>query len=333
MPTGPDAHRQSADARRQSADARAQGAAAAANDAEWLTRRERGNPRLLAAMAWLSLRLGRPLSRAALYPIVLYFFLFARASRRSELRYLRLALGREPTGRDRFRHLLYFASVIHDRVFLVNDREAPFQISVEGIDVIRARLASGKGAFLMGAHMGSFEVVGTIGKRQPGLRIVMAMYERNARKIAATLAALNPSARPDVIALGSLDAMLQIAARLEAGSCVGVLADRTRGTEPMQDVHLLGEPASLPTGPMRTAAVLGCEVIFMIGLYRGRNRYHVVFAPIADFSAVAAGGRAAAVHAGIERYAALLQQYCRSDPHNWFNFYDFWPARAARPRA
>jgi predicted LPLAT superfamily acyltransferase len=127
--------------------------------------------------------------------------------------------------------------------------------------------------------------------------------------------------------------MLQIAVRLDGGSCVGVLADRTLGAEAMQDVSLLGEPARLPTGPMRTAAVLGCAVIFMLGLYRGGNRYHVVFAPVADFSDVPSRGRAAAVHAAIDRYAALIERYCRSDPHNWFNFYDFWAARGAPPRA
>ena len=26
----------------------------------------------------------------------------------------------------------------------------------------------------------------------------------------------------------------------------------------------------------------------------------------------------------VARYVALLEAYCRSDPYNWFNFYDFW---------
>ena len=65
----------------------------------------------------------------------------------------------------------------------------------------------------------------------------------------------------------------------------------------------------------------------MVGLYRGKNRYHVVFAPVADFSRTPAGRREAAVHAAIENYASLLDRYCRSDPYNWFNFFDFWHER------
>jgi predicted LPLAT superfamily acyltransferase len=75
---------------------------------------------------------------------------------------------------------------------------------------------------------------------------------------------------------------------------------------------------------MRAAAILRCPVFFMAGLYRGKNNYHVVFERVADFSATPAGARNVAVRSAIERYAAVLDHYCRSDPYNWFNFYDFW---------
>ncbi len=50
----------------------------------------------------------------------------------------------------------------------------------------------------------------------------------------------------------------------------------------------------------------------------------MVFAELADFSNIPHGGRAAALEEAVQRYAALLEKYCRSDPYNWFNFYDFW---------
>ncbi len=36
------------------------------------------------------------------------------------------------------------------------------------------------------------------------------------------------------------------------------------------------------------------------------------------------GSRDLAVRAAIERYVAVLERCCRSDPYNWFNFFDFW---------
>ncbi len=294
--------------------------------ADWIKHRERGSNTLLRIMAFISLRLGRTLSRIPLYGIAVYFFLFAPNARGHSLRYLRLALGRAPRARDRFRQVLSFATSIHDRVYLINEQFELFNITLDGEPWVLAQADSGRGAMLMGAHMGSFEMIHSLGRYRRGLEVAMAMYEENARKINATLAAINPRMVPDIVSLGRIDAMLNIAERLERGAFVGVLGDRTLGTEPAQAVTLLGERAYLPTGPMRAAAILRCPVYFMAGLYRGGNNYHVVFAPVADFSATSAPDRAAAVSAAIERYAAVLDQYCRSDPYNWFNFYDFWRA-------
>jgi predicted LPLAT superfamily acyltransferase len=75
---------------------------------------------------------------------------------------------------------------------------------------------------------------------------------------------------------------------------------------------------------MRAAAILRCPVYFMAGMYRGKNNYHVEFEPVADFSSTPAGARGVAVSSAIDRYAAVLDEHCRTDPYNWFNFYDFW---------
>lgn len=299
--------------------------------ADWIRHRERGSIALLRIMAFVSLHLGRGVSRLPLYGIAIYFFLFAPTARRHSRRYLRLALGRHPSARDRFRQILSFATTIHDRVFLINEQFEIFNITLEGESLMLAQSDSGRGALLMGAHMGSFEVMHSLGRRRRGLEVTMAMYEENARKINATLAAINPRLKPDIVCLGRIDAMLNIAERLDRGAFVGVLGDRTLGHEPAQAVTLLGERAYLPTGPMRAAAILRCPVFFMAGLYRGKNNYHVVFEPVADFSTTPAGVRNVAVRSAIERYAAVLDRYCRSDPYNWFNFYDFWRPQGGVP--
>jgi len=296
--------------------------------AEWIGYRERGSRWLLRAMAYLSLRLGRTLTRGVLHGIALYFFLFSPRAMYHARAYLRLALGRPPRMSECFRHVLYFATCIHDRVYLVNEQYEGFRCTVEGAALMQAQFDAGRGAFLMGAHLGSFEVMASVGRRQAGLQVTMAMYEHNAHKINAMLAAIGRRGKPDIISLGQIDAMLRIAQRLDGGAFVGVLADRTLGEEPVQRVSLLGHEAWLPTGPMRAAAILRRPVIFMAGLYRGGNRYHVVFEPIADFSAVPPGEREAEVQRAIARYAQILERYCRSDPFNWFNFFDFWRGQA-----
>ena len=299
--------------------------------AQWRHSPERGSRSLLRAMVMLSLRLGRPAARALLYGIAAYFFLFAPTARRCMQDYLRRVLSRAPRASDRWRLVLNFATVVHDRIYLLAERYHLFDVTLHGEPMMKQLVAKGGGAVLMGAHVGSFEVLRWIGEREPNLSITITMYEENARKLNEILAAIAPKNPPDVIAVGHLDAMLRIRERLDEGALVGMLADRTFGEEAVLPVTFLGATAYLPLGPMRAAAMLGQRVIFMLGLYRGGNRYHVVFEPLADFTHVARAQRQAAIEAAVTRYAALLEQYCRSDPYNWFNFFDFWriPARAA----
>jgi len=292
--------------------------------AEWVRSPERGSLTLLRMMTFLSLHLGRPVGRFILYFIASYFFLFAPTARRNSSEYLRRALGREPTARDWFRQVFYFASNILDRLFLVNERFDLFQISFQGEEMMSRQLASGKGTFMMGAHFGSFEVMSAVGRCQHGLRVAMAMYEDNARKVGAMLKAVNPANKAEIIPLGQIEAMLRIRERLDEGVFVGILGDRRLGGEPGIPVEFLGRPALFPLGPMRAAAVLRQPVFFMMGIYKGGNRYHAIFEQLADFSEISSSQRDAAVEAAIRRYVALLEQYCRSDPYNWFNFFDFW---------
>ncbi len=220
--------------------------------------------------------------------------------------------------------MLSFATVIHDRLFLLNDRYALFDISIEGEALMVEQVRSGEGAFLIGAHLGSFEVTRAIGRRQRGLRVAMLMYADNAHHINAMLAAINPSAALETVPLGSLEAMLKVRALLEQGVFVGMLADRTPGEEESVTVPFLGHPARFPTGPLRAAALLRRRVFLMLGLYLGGNRYRVVFEPLADFSGVPAAGRDEAVRAAVVSYARRLEEHCRRHPYNWFNFYRFW---------
>jgi len=287
--------------------------------AEWARRPERGSPALVRFMAWLSVTIGRRASRILLELIVAYFYVFSPTARRHSREYLRRCLGREPTRAERYAVFRSFSTTIHDRVFFLKDRYDDFAIEVHG-----AELLAGGGKLLMGAHMGSFEAMRATGRHHGHRKVSMAMYEENARRLNAILAAINPQALADVVPLGHVDSMLALRTRLEEGDLVGVLADRTLGDEPVLHVPFLGEPAPFPTGPMRMAAALRQPVFLMVGLYRGGNRYEVRFEPLADFSGPGGEGREARVRAAIEAYVARLEHYCRAAPDNWFNFHDFW---------
>lgn len=290
----------------------------------WAQRPERSNRSILRLMVWISLTLGRRFGRLVLYGIALYFVIFAPTARRASRNYLGRALGRWAEWSDGYRHVLSFASTIHDRVYLLNDRFDLFDIEVIGADALLAALDRQSGALLIGAHLGSFEVLRAVGRSRAGLKVAMLMYEENAQKINATLEAINPSASSDIIPLGRVESMLEARAKLDQGFLVGMLADRSLGDDATVDCDFLGKKAPFPVGPFRMAAMLQRPVFFMAGLYLGGNRYRIHFEPLADFTATSRTERQATITAAIDTYADRLTHYCRLAPYNWFNFFDFW---------
>jgi predicted LPLAT superfamily acyltransferase len=301
----------------------------------WTEQRERSNAPMLRLMGWIASRLGRPVARAVLHPVALYFLLCGGAAARASAQYLARALGRPPRWRERYAHLHCFAATVLDRVYLLQGRFEDFDIRLTGAEAFDEALAAGEGVLLLGAHVGSFEALRALGQGRRGLKVAMVMYEDNARLINRALQALAPGAELHIIGLGRLQAMLELRQWLAGGGVAGLLADRslptTGGRERVHHLRFLGTPARFSDGPFRLAAMLRQRVVFMAGLYRGGKRYELRFLPLADFSQKPADAAAleAAVQAALARYVAIVEALCREVPLNWFNFYDFWAAGPA----
>ena len=290
----------------------------------WLERRERSNTLAIRFIVWVALTLGRPAARLLLYPICLYFWLFSARARKASRKYLARALGRPPGLGDLFRHYHTFAATILDRVFLLNDQYARFDVRVHGEEIVEDMMKRGEGCLLLGAHLGSFEIIRSLGREARGLKISLVMYEENARKLNSVLAAINPNLPLQIIGLGKVDSMLKVEEALAAGSVVGLLSDRTIEGEGTVDCEFLGGQSPFPVGPFRLAAMLKRPVVLMFGLYRGGNRYDVHFERLADMGQTIRGERNQIIQQAMQRYAGRLEHYCRLAPYNWFNFYDFW---------
>ena len=290
----------------------------------WATRPERGSALVVRGAVRLALALGRPAAWRLLHAVSLYFMAVSPADRAASRQYLRRALDREPGLADVFRHFHAFATTILDRVYLLNDQYDRFEVRVHGEEIVADKLAAGEGCLLVGAHLGSFEIVRFVGRAARALRVALVMYERNTRTLNAALDAINPDLAMRVIALGSIDSMLQVENALVEGEFVGMLADRAIEVESTIACPFLGVPARFPAGPFRIAAILGRPVVLMFGIYQGGNRYEVHFERLAGSGPGAREDRNVAIGEMLRQYVARLEHYCRIAPYNWFNFYDYW---------
>jgi predicted LPLAT superfamily acyltransferase len=290
---------------------------------EWVDRPERSSMLALRFMAWVAIALGRPVARVLLYPICLYFLAFSPRARSASRQYLRRVLRRNVHPVDLFRHYHSFASVLLDRIFLLNDQFSRFDVRIHGAEIIDELIAKQEGCVLLGAHLGSFEIARS-GGRTRGLKISMLMYEENARKVSAMLKAINPGLQTEIIALGQVDSMLKVEAALERGELVGMLSDRTPNAAGTVCCQFLGQQARFPTGPIRLATMLRRPMALIFGLYRGGNRYEIHIERFAEPMQAGSRERDKAANQLLLRYVERLEHYCRLAPYNWFNFYDFW---------
>jgi len=312
---------------------------AASQASDWAARQERGSLLALRMMAWIAVWLGRPVARCLLHPITLYFLCFGAAARRHSARYLARALGRPPQWRDRYRHFHSFAATVLDRVYFVRGQSQRFELTLSGDSGCEETVAAGRGGFLLGAHLGSFEALHAAGETFPGMQVTMVMYPDNARKIQGVLQALAPDFKLAVIGIGNPGSTLAIRDALDSGRLVGLLGDRTlaQGTTSKAAARMaardntalipfLGQQARFSDGPLRLAMLLRRRVIFMVGLYLGGKRYDTRFVTLADFRELPSepAEREALLRQALLAYVAQLESLCREAPYNWFNFFDFW---------
>jgi predicted LPLAT superfamily acyltransferase len=306
-------------------------------ESRWMDVTEKGTSLGVRLVLALGALVGRGGVRLLLAGVALYYAVFHGAVRRASASYLGRVLGRPARLADVWRHLRTFAEVTYDRVLFLRGRAGGLElVSHGGIRHLAAQQASGRGALVLGAHLGSFEAM----RARSELREVPVhalVYQRHAPMITAFLRGLSPALAARLIEIdpASPQWVLGLQDRIEAGQLVALLGDRAGLNEKHVTVEFLGAPARFPTGPYLLAALLQCPIYLAAGLYTPPGRYDFHCEPLFERIELPRGRRDEVLRACASRYAARLEQLCRAAPYNWFNFHDVWesppsPAGGAR---
>ena len=290
----------------------------------WAEERERGAVWLLRFMLWLATRVGRIPAALLLYPISAYYMLREPLAREHSREFLKRALPRPPHAIDVFRHFHCFATTILDRVFLLSAATAPLTIDVIDEGGVLQRSRGGQGCLLLGAHLGSFDMLRSLAVGEAALRLKVLMRDAHNPRLTRLLASLNPGIADPVVPWRGPADVLKIKELLDAGYCVAILADRVMPGERSIPCEFLGEVASFPLAPMQLAALLRAPVFFVCGLRRARNRYEARFELLAEAGDLPPARSAEALAPWVQAYVDRLAALAREAPYNWFNFFAFW---------
>jgi len=302
----------------------------------WATTAERGSAAALRAMAWLYHRFGRSVSSTLLIPIAAYFLVRDGKSRRASLQYLRRlhaspegrrAFDREPGLLESLRHFREFAINIFDRLCVWTGEADRMEIRDDGGEYLSRLAQEGRGAILLGAHLGSFDMLRVLSERQK-FKVNVLMFTRHVAQITSFFERLHPGAGLRVIQLdpGSIRSIFEIKACIERGEFVGILGDRLGPGEHgrVATATFLGRPARFPLGPFLLAGLLGCPVVLSLCVRTGDGRYETVVKPFTEGEVIPRGEREKRARELVEAYARSLEEACCRAPRQWFNFYDFW---------
>jgi predicted LPLAT superfamily acyltransferase/glycosyltransferase involved in cell wall biosynthesis len=308
-----------------------------ASEAHWSRQAERGSSLGLRITVATYRLLGDAAARWLLHPVVAWFFLSGGTARRASMTYLahlRAETGTSPlpTWANAYRHMLAFAESGVDKLAAWTGRIPHASVKFDNRAGFDNLLASGRGALLLGAHLGNLEMLRALANLNQVVRVNAVVYTDHAKRFASALAAANDRFHVNLIQISELgpDTAIMLRDKIERGEMLAIVGDRTPPAQNGRVVtaNFLGQPAYFPQGPFILAAVLECPV-FLFLCTKEESGYRVHFEPFAERVELPRGRRVEAIAAFAQRYADRLGAFCLRTPFQWFNFFDFWSSARA----
>jgi predicted LPLAT superfamily acyltransferase len=277
---------------------------------------------------WLATLFGRWPARQFIRMLAIFYAAFDRNARSASRAWLERVHARPVSWFEVYHHISIFAQVALDRIFLLEGKTDVFNVSRTGNEHLIKLAREGRGAILLGAHLGSFEAMRASADEESFPVSIVGHFE-NARMINALLSEIDPEMAESVIHVGDdpVGFALAIRDRLAQGHMIALLGDRIGLNEKTVSVDFFGKSALFPAGPFILAAALRAPVYLVFGLYYEPNRYELFCEPFAERIELPRAERGEALQRMVQQYANALQRFCRKAPDNWFNFYDFWGER------
>ncbi|MEX3895295.1 glycosyltransferase [Paraburkholderia sp. BR10954] len=300
----------------------------------WWRIAERGS-RLGMSLLALSCKLfGRRFTALWLHPVVAYFLVTGRAARAASGNYFAHLNAVAPSAEmprpgwlSAYRHMLAFAQSGFDKLAAWTGRVDDTDVTFDDPAAFEALIASGKGALVIGAHLGNLEMMRALAIRGDHAKVTAVVYTEHARRFNEVLAASNREFARHLLEVGDFgpETAVLMQQRIDAGELLVIVGDRVPAREEGRttDAQFLGASAPFAQGPYVLAHALGCPVYLFFCL-KERDGYRMYFEPFAERIELPRRDRAQHLAAWAQRYALRLEHYCRKAPYQWFNFFDFW---------
>ena len=255
-----------------------------------------------------------------LYFVGCYYLLFAPKVTKALYYYHRKRRHQKPliAAYAVYFNIISFGKTLIDRfVILANDKHH-FTFEFEGENYLRELEAEKKGAILLTAHIGNWEIAGAYLRRLEGSVINVLMHRAEKAAIQKMKDNLPIGQQLNVIAISSdLSHVIEIKNALARGEIVCLQGDRTMEGARSIDLPFIGATAAFPEGPFILASRFKVPVTIVFAMKDSETHYKFSATP----PTVMKRGQERAL---AEYYVENLEKKLKDYPYQWFNFFSFW---------
>ncbi len=212
--------------------------------------------------------------------------------------------------------------VLIDKVAALSGMAENFTFDFDGENYLREMK---EGGFLIGAHMGNWEIAGELLKRLD-IKVNILMYENEKQNIKALLDNVQTKKTMNIITIDEdLSHIIAIKKAMDNNELVVIHGDRyVQGSAFIQS-SLLQKPAKFPYGPYYLVAKFNKPVSFVFAFKETAKHYHFYATKPKLYPRIKNLMDRKIISAIIlNDYIPVLEEKIIKYPHQWFNFFPFW---------
>jgi len=198
--------------------------------------------------------------------------------------------------------------------FLASHRRTS-ETRIEGREHLDAAAARGRGAVLLSAHFGNWELAGMI-IRKLGFPMSAVALPHGSSRIDGLFNHQRARCGIEVISVGAASTAHCLSA-LRRGHFVGLIGDRRFGSQGVT-VSMFGRAVSLPRGPCVLSARAGVPVIPVFLIREGAWKFRLRIEP--PLGPLRSPLQEAEARSMMQAYASTLARHIRHAPAQWLFF-------------
>lgn len=215
-----------------------------------------------------------------------------------------------------YRNHYVFGQTLIDKVAFLSGLGAKYTFDFDGKQHLEKLVNDGRGAILISAHIGNWEIASDMLKDMD-IKVNVVMMDAEYQQIKSYLNSVTGERNYNIIAIKQdMSHIFQISNALSNNEFICMHGDRYVEGSTVVSCPFLGEEAYFPAGPFSIAKRLKVPAVFVYAMKGSDTHYHlnatrpiVYEGRLTDF---------------VLSYVHLLEEKVKKFPYQWFNYYDFW---------